>query len=328
MNSTLGIDVSDKQLDVALRLDSERMRLGQFTNDPTGLKKMAKWAKNQTKEHYRVCLEATGRYSDLTANFFHNQGHIVHVVNPARISAFRKTLLKRHKTDQEEAKVIAQFGSMYPLAQWSPPTDHQREIQELSRHLTFLKEERTRMKNRLKSGLSTKLVIDSIKKQIALLDKQITKIEAQLISLTKTDESTSEEFELLYSIKGFGQLTAASLLAEVGDFSKFDGPKQLVSHAGLSPVIFESGTSVSKKPRISKTGNHHLRRLIYMPALVAIRHNPVAIAMAERLEKQGKPKKVIICAVMRKLLHIAFGVIKTRTPFDPNYSSVNLQDSP
>lgn len=326
MISTLGIDVSSKHLDVAL-LTSDQLLSGKFTNDQAGAKKLEKWAKKKGESKYRVCLEATGRYSDLAATYFHGQGYPVHVINPARIKAYRQSLMKRSKTDQEDAKIIAQFGATSPLTFWSPPTEHQREIQEISRHLAFLKEERTRMKNRLGSGILSKAVIRSLKQQIKLIEKQIDQLEKKLKSDTRTDETTQEPFELLTSIIGFGELTAASIVAEVVDFSRFETTKQLGSHAGLTPALFESGSSVAKYARISKTGNSHLRRILYMPAIVAIKHNPVIRDLAQRLEKEGKPKKVIICAAMRKLLHIAFGVVKNRTPFDPDYSS-KLQITP
>ncbi len=323
MTNTLGIDVSNKHLDVAF-LTSGQLLSGQFTNDQTGVRKLEKWTKKKGAGRYQVCLEATGRYSDLAATYFHGQGYPVHVINPARIKAYRQSLMKRSKTDQEDAKIIARFGASSTLTLWSPPSEHQREIQEISRHLAFLKEERTRMKNRLESGIVSKAIIRSLKQQIKLIDKQIEQLEEKLKSDTQTNKMTQEPFELLISIPGFGELTAASILAEVVDFSRFETAKQLASHAGLSPALFESGSSVAKRARISKTGNAHLRRILYMPAIVAIKHNPIIRDLAQRLEKEGKPKKVIICAAMRKLLHIAFGVVKHRTSFDPNYSC-NLQ---
>ena len=320
MTNTLGIDVSNKHLDVVL-LTSEHLLSGKFTNDQAGVQKLEKWTKKKGDSAYRVCLEATGRYGDLAATYFHGQGYPVYVINPARIKAYRHSLMRRSKTDQEDAKIIAQFGASSSLALWSPPTDHQREIQEISRHLAFLKEERTRLKNRLGSGIVSKAIIRSLKQQIKLIDKQIDQLEKKLKSDTKTNETTQEPFELLGSIPGFGELTAASILSEVVDFARFETAKQLVSHAGLSPALFESGSSVSRRARISKTGNAHLRRILYMPAIVAMKHNPIIRDLAQRLEKEGKPKKVIICAAMRKLLHIAFGVVKHRTPFDPTFSS-------
>mgnify|MGYP001797815546 CR=1 FL=1 len=326
MTNTLGIDVSSKHLDVAL-LTSDQLLSGKFTNVRAGRKKLEKWTAKKGDSTYRVCLEATGRYGDLAATYFHTQGYPVHVINPARVKAYRQSLMKRSKTDQEDAKIIAQFGSASSLALWSPPTDHQREIQEISRHLAFLKEERTRLQNRLESGIVSKAIIRSLKQQLNLIDKQIDQLEKKLKSDTQADKTTQEPFELLVSVPGFGELTAASILAEVVDFSRFGTAKQLVSHAGLSPALFESGSSVSKKARISKTGNAHLRRILDMPAIVAMKHNPIIRSLAQRLEKEGKPKKVIICAAMRKLLHIAFGVVKHRIPFDPTYSS-KLQITP
>lgn len=323
MTYSLGVDVSKDTLDVGLHFPDQRMITGQFTNDLSGFKKLEKWSNKNGASDFSVCLEATGRYSDPLAEYFFKQGYQTHVVNPARTKAYRNSLQIRDKTDKIDGQVIAHFGATQSLTLWQPPTEHQREIKEISRHLDALKRDRTRIKNRLKSGVRSPLIIEALTQQLEFFDTQIKALEKQLTTLAATDDSTALEFKVLYSIIGFGELTAASLIAETEGFARFEHADQLVSHAGLSPMKHESGTSISRRTRISKTGNKRLRTLLYMPALSAIQHNPVIRKMAERMEKNGKPKKVIICAVMRKLLVIAFALVKKGELFDPDFSAKN-----
>ena len=321
MTHSLGIDVSKEKLDIGLYFPDKRMLTGQFTNNLAGFKKLETWASKKGAADFSVCLEATGRYSEPLAEYFFHRGYQTHVVNPARTKAYRNSLQIRDKTDKIDGQIIAQFGATQPLTQWQPPTDHQREIKEISRHLDALKRDRTRVKNRLQSGVRSSLIIAKLTQQLEFFNTQIKELEEQLITLTKTDESTSEEFKVLCSIKGFGELTAASIIAETEGFTYFEHASQVVSHAGLSPTKYESGSSVSRQSRISKTGNKRLRTLLYMPALSAIQHNPVIRKMAKRMEQNGKPPKVIICAAMRKLLVIAFTLVRKRELFDPQFSA-------
>lgn len=323
MTYSLGIDVSKDTLDIGLYFPDQKMITGKFTNNLSGFKKLEKWSSKNGASDFTVCLEATGRYSDPPAEYFFQQGYQTHVVNPARTKAYRNSLQIRDKTDKIDGQVIARFGATQSLALWQPPTKHQREIKEISRHLDALKRDRTRVKNRLKSGVRSSLIIAALTQQLEFFDTQIKALEKQLTTLTATDDSTAQEFKVLYSIIGFGKLTAASVIAETEGFARFEHADQLVSHAGLSPVKHESGTSISRRTRISKTGNKRLRTLLYMPALSAIQHNPIIRKMAERMENNGKPKKVIICAVMRKLLVIAFALVKKGELFDPHFSANN-----
>ena len=128
-----------------------------------------------------------------------------------------------------------------------------------------------------------------------------------------------EQRELLESIPGFGPVTSANFIAEVGDINRFSSASQLAAYVGLTPRKEQSGTSVNKPGRLSKRGNTRLRTAFYMPALAAVRSNPFVIDLATRMEKRGISRMCIIGASMRKLVHLAFGVLKHRQPFDPKY---------
>ena len=129
-----------------------------------------------------------------------------------------------------------------------------------------------------------------------------------------------EKQELLISIPGIGKKTATLILGELPSIDRFQHVGQVVAYAGLSPQQHSSGSSVRKKTRLTKIGNRNLKTALFFPAMTAMKHNPVVIALALRLEKKGKEKMVIVGAAMKKMLQIAYGVLKSGQPFDPNYA--------
>lgn len=322
LNIALGIDIAKDKFDVAL-LDNDSFKFAQFENNKTGFRKLTNWLKKQGAKKCTSCMEATGRYGDELANYLYNQGHPVSVVNPARIKAYRQSQQQRNKTDREDAKVIAHFCATQQPRLWSPPPAHIQELQALTRRLEALKDDRTRELNRRVSGIKFKVVQKDIEKHIAFLDKQIVKLQQQIDALIDQHPDLRRKKELLTSIKGIGDITAAAFLGEVTDIDQFESAQQLAAYAGLTPSQHQSGKSISKPGRMSKQGNPRLRKLFYMPARSARRFNPIVKNLVTRMEKAGKPFHTIRGASMRKLIHLAYGVLKTGQPFDPNY--VNLQ---
>lgn len=314
----LGIDIAKASFDTGLTEDNHSYEQESFSNNNKGFKRLVKWlAAHQVKELH-VCLEATGRYGDALAHFLHSQGHQVSFVNPLRIHAYGRSKLRRNKNDRLDAQLIADFCFTQKPALWTPPSQLQRESQEISRHITTLKQDRQRKRNQLGSGLTSLRLRRSIEQTIDFLDKEIKLLEQELQELLTQDPDKAEDIKLLLSIPAIGLLTACHFLAEV-DVSRFSQASQLAAYAGLVPTEHSSGTSIHKKPRLSKVGNRHLRTLFFMPALSAHRFNPIIASLRTRLAERGKPKMSVIGAVMRKLLHLAYGVLKTRKPFDPNF---------
>jgi len=129
--------------------------------------------------------------------------------------------------------------------------------------------------------------------------------------------------ELLNSIPGVGDATINVVLSEFADIDRFDTAKQLASFIGLAPRHRLSGSSVRGRTSMSKIGNAQVRKSLFMPALVAMKYNPILIDMKSRLLKAGKPKMLIVGAAMRKLVHIIYGVLKNNQPFDPEFQVKN-----
>lgn len=319
----LGIDMAKESFDVALTADNKHYQMEHFSNSPQGHRRLVKWLSQQGAAEVHICMEATGRYGDELARFVHEQGYQVSIVNPLQIHAYGKSQLRRNKNDRLDAQLIADFCFTQAPPAWCPPTLCQREIQEITRHITTLKEDRQRKRNQLKAGLSSQALHRSIEQNIRFLEEQIEQLEAELQDLIEQESRYQEDMALLMSIPAIGWTTATRFLAEV-DVSQFAQASHLAAYAGLAPSEHSSGSSVQKKARLSKVGNRHLRSAFYMPALAAHRYNPIIADMVERLTARGKSKMTIVGAVMRKLLHLAYGVLKTRKPFDP----FHLQSAP
>jgi transposase len=323
MTAYVGIDVSKAGLDVVL-LQDEQQYHGVFDNHPTGFGKLLRWLEKRCVSSAHVCLEATGRYGQAVASCLHEAGYTVSVVNPARPKAFAESQLSRQKTDKADALTIAQFCRSQSPDAWTPPDPDQHELQAMVRHLDAMQAMRQQERNRLSSGVRAPAVIEALQQHIAFLDQQIDHFKQRIKQHIDQHPHLKEQSELLLSIPGLGDTTVAVLLAEIPAFQAFDRAPELAAYAGLTPQHRRSGSSVHRPSHISKRGNARLRRALYFPAMVAMRHNPILRAFAQRLQASGHAPKSVIVAVMRKLLHLAYGVLKSGRPFDPHYLSKRL----
>jgi transposase len=180
-----------------------------------------------------------------------------------------------------------------------------------------LQEMHSQQVNRRKSGVASLAVKQHLDEHIHYLEEQLAGVMQQIQQVIAADEALAHDFALLLSIKGVGEKTAALFLAE--NIKGYRSARAITAHAGLNPSYHRSGSSVEWTPHISKLGSARLRKALYMPALSALQWNPVIVALAERL--QGKARMVVVTAAMRKLLVLAFGVLKSGQPFDPNYAA-------
>jgi transposase len=317
--SPLGIDVSKSKFDVALLLDTGKLRHKVFPNTDAGYHQLSDWLSKHHIERAHACMESTGTYSDGLALYLHTAGHRVSILNPAIIKAFAATEMSRAKTDKRDATFIARYCLKHQPPAWSPPPLEISQLQALVRRLDALIEMRQQESNRLEAGINAAPVIESVTDHISYLDTQIAQTKKLIKDHIDNHPELKQQRDLLNSIPGIGDLTAAKFLAEILDISHYSSARQVAAFAGLVPRHHQSGTSVRAKPRLSKVGAARLREALYFPAIVATQHNPHIRAMSERLRNRGKCPMQIIGAAMRKLIHIAFGVLKSGKPFDPNY---------
>ncbi len=322
----LGIDVAKEKVDVALFEEKQFIASGQFDNNQSGFKKLNKWLENKEAEQVWACMESTGRYGDALAQYLHEQGHQVSIVNPARIKKYAESQLQRNKTDKLDARIIADFCRTQEPALWVPPAPEKRHLQEMVRRLNALIKERSRESNRLQSGLESEVVKASIAESLEFISHQITQLEEQIQDHIDQHPDLKRDQDLLISIKGIGRKTTIIILGELPDVDQFDHVGQVVAYASLSPQQHTSGSSVRKKTKLTNTGNQNIKTALYFPALSAIRFNPIVKDLADRLQDRGKEKMVIVGAAMRKLMQLIYGVLKSGQPFDPNYAS-KMQDA-
>ncbi|WP_119072579.1 IS110 family transposase [Aggregatilinea lenta] len=318
--AVVGIDVSKATLDVAVVQGGKKAEVRQYANDAAGVKALATWLKQRRAREAHVCLEATGTYGDAVALALYQAGYRVSVVNPARIKAYGQSQLKRNKTDRLDAALIADFCRTQQPELWTPPDPVWLELRAMARHLVDLKSMRQQEKNRLGVETSTK-VQEVLEAHITFIDHQIEDLEQDIQRFIDQHPDLKRDRELLVSIPGLSDLSASLLLAEVPDLRAFGSARQLVAFAGLNPQQRTSGSSVRGQTPLSKMGSPTLRRVLYMPALAAQRFNPILAPWAAQLKARGKSKMETLGAVMRKLLVLAYGVLKSGQPFDPAFST-------
>jgi len=318
----LGIDVAKASLDVCLRRDTRQQRR-QFPNPPDGFDQLHQWLHTHQAPTVHACLEATSNYAWEVALFLHQHGHQVSVLNPLQVRRHADAQLLRNKTDKLDAIQIADFCAKHSPELWHPLPQQLQELRQLLQHRDRLVQQRTAVSNQLEAinaapSIASPTVLEMLHAQNTFLQTQIALLDKQMTEHIDTHSDLRQQQQWLESIPGIGTITAARLVAM--DLPRFDSARSVGAYAGLTPSQYESGTSVHRRPQLSKLGNATLRKALYFPAITAMRVNPVLTDFAQRLRDRGKPSKVIITAVMRKLLGIAFGVLKSGKPFDPDYA--------
>jgi transposase len=312
---SLGIDLAKASFDVTLLTTAGQPAHQQFPNTPVGFAQLERWLKRQKVSHLHACMEATNVYWEALALFLHQRGHTVSVVNPARIKGYAMSQMQRNKTDKQDSATIAAFCAAHELEPWTPPTAAQRTLRALVRHRDDLIATRIQQTNRLQDTTEP-AVRTSLESLIALLKAQLKSIQQQITAHLKANPELAEQHRLMDSVPGIGPVTAQKLLAEFYDLASYPSAKAAAADAGLTAANYESGSTVRRRPRMSKLGKAGIRGGLYWPAITVLTHAPEFKAYAARLAARGKSKAVILGAVMRKLVHILYGVVKHKTPYD------------
>jgi transposase len=318
--SVLGIDIAKQKFDAALLING-KTKHKTCKNSAEGFETLMIWLEKQGIQKVHACLEATGNYGEDLAIYLHEAGHIVSIVNPARIKGFAQSELIRTKTDKLDAALIARFCLAMKPVPWTPPLPEIRSLRALVRRADSLVDMRSQEKNRISTAHESVILL--IKEHIVYLDQEIEKIRRQIADLIRQNPHLKRRKELLDSIPAIGKVTIPHILAELDDLEKFNHVRQMVAFIGLAPKETLSGSSIKGKPRLCKIGHARLRKALYMPALVSIQCNPIMIAFYNRLKDKGKNGKVIVCAIMRKLVHVIFGVLKSGKKYDPNFLTIS-----
>ena len=315
-----GIDVSARSLTVVVEPPGGGRERLEFANDAAGHRQLIQRLGKQGR-HARVALEASGIYSLDLAMALHRAPRIeVMVVNPRAARDFAKAFLQRSKTDVLDAEVLLEFVRRMPFLPWQPPPTEALELRAVTRRMAALIKARSQEKNRLHAARHCHELSDLVRHDIEVnlrhLDRRIERLEEQAVDRVWEHPELRRDLLHLTSVRGIARTSAIQLLAELSVLPPDLSARQLVAHAGIDPRSFESGESVAKPARISRVGNRYLRAALYMPALVASRHEPHVKAFYDRLLARGKKPKQALVAVMRKLLHSIYGMRKHGCDFE------------
>ena len=320
ISAWLGIDVAKDKLDCALKAASGKYQHKVASNNEEGFAALSGWLEKKLApavpaQAVHLCMEATGVYWEAVASYFADASYRVSVVNPAQIKAHGTARGVRTKTDKVDAALIADFVQALQPDAWQAPSPAERNLRAQVLRLEALVRMKTQETNRLAVARAT--VQDGIARHIAWLEAEIEGVARAIKTLINEDSDLHEKYRLLDSVPGLGERTIATLLSFCSEVARFNSVRQLVAFAGLNPAQHQSGSSVNGKTRMSKVGHAFLRKALYMPAIVTLYKTTWGGVFRERLSTAGKPPKLIIGAMMRKLLHVAYGILKTHKPFNP-----------
>ena len=301
-----GVDAGQRFLDVALAPSGQTFRM---PNLAEGIAQII--ARLERSGVRRVVLEAIGPYAEPLVRALSVAGFEVGIVNPRRIKAFREAEGGRAKTDRLDARLIARFALTMPETLRPLPTDTQLELKALSLRRRQLTEMIAMEKTRMKQVRGT-LLLDSHRAAIAALSAQCQAIEAELAKRIGDDPELRRVLHILKSIPGIGERVATLLITDLPELGQRDR-KAIASLAGLAPHVSQSGAA---PPRAAIAGGRPcVRAALYMAALVAARHHPKLRDDYNALRLQGKPGKVALIAIARKLLVTANALVKADTPY-------------
>lgn len=320
-----GIDISKKKFDAVLLVDNKTFHKI-FENTVIGIQNFEDWILSKTQKNslIHVCMEATNKYHELTAFYLSEKDNfIVSVVNPRKSNKFA-LMMEDSKTDKIDAKQLAVFCEKFKPEKFIPPSKELRELKELTRLMDNLVELRAIQKVRLQT-FNTESATRGVLSTIKSIDETIAETYKKINNCIETSIELKNYYKLLKSIPAFGDRVASVLLSEIkkdenGNFH----PKKMTKYFGLNVKKFDSGDSVHKKPRIVKYGSPRVRNMLYMSALVSIVHNPVMKDFYERLLNRGKKPKVVLVAIMRKLLVLACTILNSNKPYDSEYAFKNM----
>jgi transposase len=319
----LGVDVSKAKLDCLL-LDSTtgKVKSKSIQNTNAGFKQLIEWLAEKKAPSAHVIMEPTGVYHEPAALALTDAGLTLSLVNPAQLRQFAQGLGVKSKTDKADSSVLARYGETLKPEAWQPPSKSARHLKALLARRDAVAEDLQREQNRqeaIEFAVSPDEVKQSIIQSVSFLKAELKRLEETIKEHIDSDPDLRGKKTLLETIPGVGERVSSNLTALFAA-KTFNSAEQLAAYLGLVPTHWESGTSVRGRPRLSKAGPAHLRKLLYLPAVVARKHNPHLKAFGDRLLAKGKTKMAVIGACMRKLAHLCFGVVHTGRPYNPNYA--------
>jgi len=329
LKEALGIDVSKSSLSLCLgmlgsNLSKEFVSRPDVSNDKTGFKDLIIWLKEASSCSSKpiVVMEATGVYHEGIALYLYELGYKVSVMQSGRVKRYAQSLDQRSKTDALDSRMLSMLGCERELQAWEPASELMRCLKSLSRERSTLLDEKTVEKNRqhaiMASNYQNKQGQKRFKQRMKLISSQIEEVEFEMQALTQTDPELTRKLAYVTSAPGISFISAVTVIAETSGFKLITSGKQLTSYAGYDVVMRESGT-FKGKTRISKKGNKHIRAVLHMPSMAAIRFNPTLRVFYQRLKPQKVKPIIALVAVQRKMLILMYTLWKNEEIYDGEF---------
>lgn len=330
IQQNIGIDVSKDSLAVCFseKLSDQRIRIKgtrKFKNTVLGFKELISWVEKRRIEDvlFTFTLEATGVYYEELAYFLYNKDYELSVLLPNKSKAYFKSLNIKTKTDKTDSKVLARMGLERKLKRWEPLSDQMRTLKLLTRERVTIQVEKTAVLNRLHALKHSyqvhRKVLTRLQQRLRLIQKQLDQVDKDIEQVVETDQQLAQRIRNVCQLKGLGVITVATIVAELNGFTLFTNRAQLTSYAGYDVIENQSGSSIRGKTRISKKGNRFIRRALFFPAIVAIKHEEEFRNLYDRVYERTRIKMKAYVAVQRKLLLLIYTLFKNNTAYDSNY---------
>lgn len=308
----MGIDISKASFDVALP-EQAGFKLLKLPNDQTGFVELLAASTGSCV----YVMEASGPYYLRLAGFLVEQGRQVSVVNPLSVRRFGQMRLARTKTDRKDAVLIAHYGQLAHPPHWQPKPAFMQELGQLQMTCHGLEKMRQQMRRQLdalqQAPFQSQQAVSSLEQLLERVEKEAALLEGRMQQLAR--EHCQQQQRLLESVPGLGKKSSLLLLVLTTGFTRFAHSRQLIAYLGLSPRIYESGTSVKGKARICKMGMSRARAVLYMCSWSAIKCNKACRELYERLRQKGKAHRLALIAVVNKLIRQAFAVATKGEPY-------------
>ena len=328
---SVGLDIASKKIDICMSVIDVNQKVTvvsskSFLNTLKGFKEMDSWIVNKHKEKgipLVLCMEATGVYHENCALYFFERKYNTSIILPNKAKHYMISLGLKSKNDSIDAKGLSKMGAEQCLELWQPMGKYFYELRQYTRQYQNLQEQKTVFNNQLHAleyaMFKSKEMIKQQQSTVKLFDKQLKELDRLIKNHIDSEAVIKQKVTNICKIKGIGILTAATILAETNGFELFKNYKQLVSYSGFDVVERESGTSTGKT-KISKKGNGHIRRALFMPAFTAVRYKekPVVDLYNRTFEKHGIKMKSYVAA-QKKLLVLIYHIWKKNEEYNPDY---------
>jgi transposase len=308
MKNCVGVDISKRTFDVHILKNSKDLH---FDYNDEQIKEFLKIL-TQVKPEL-IVMEATGGYERKLASQLQAAGWPVAIVNPRRIRDFAKATGRMAKTDKIDAGIIARFGEMLKPPPKDVMDDNALKMKALIARRNQLIGIRTAENNRMEHA-DDKVISRSIKTIVKAIEKEIEKVDKQISDHIDKMPELKQNAELLKSVPGIGDTTASMLVVELPELG-IANKKQIAALVGVAPMNRDSG--MFKGKRMTGGGRRNIRARLFMPTLVAIKHNPVIRKFYLTLLEKGKAKMTAVVAAMRKLLVILNTMIRNNQKWRP-----------